>query len=114
QMRRRHFLVGSRAAEIDFASLNAGGRPARSVGWAIADLLDFQGRTTFDTSSRHHPRNVARIDYLFDHDLYDLPDEQRPDCHRLGAHAYQAVYGRMHWDEPAPTITRGFGCTGQG
>ena len=113
QMRRRHFLVGSRAAEIDFASMN-GRCPERSVGWAIADLLDLQGKTTFDTSSRHQAQNVARIDYLFDHDLYDLPDAQRPDCHRLQAHAYQGVYGRMRWDEPAPTITRGFGCTGQG
>ena len=112
-LRRRHFLVASRATEIDFTVLNAA-HPPRPVGWAIADLLDLEGRTTFDTPSRHHGRNAVRIDYLFDHDLHDLPDSQRPDCHRLKPHAYQAVYGRMRWDEPAPTITRGFGCTGQG
>ena len=115
QMRRRHFLVGSRFVEIDFARLHAAYRcPPRPVGWAIADLLDVPGGTIFDTASRHHGANVTRIDYLFDHDLYELPDAQRPDCHRLKPHAYQAVYGRMRWDEPAPTITRGFGCTGQG
>ena len=114
QMRRRHFLVASRVHEIDFAALNTADHSPRPIGWAIADLLDFQGQTTFDTPSKHHVRNAVRIDYLFDHDLYDLPDAQRPDCHRLKRHAYQAVYGRMRWDEPAPTITRGFGCTGQG
>jgi DNA (cytosine-5)-methyltransferase 1 len=115
QMRRRHILIASRRVALDQRALEDAHRcRERDVGWAIGDLLDVPGHGTFDTPARHHPRNVARIDYLFDHDLYDLPDERRPDCHRLKAHAYKAVYGRMRWDQPAPTITRGFGCTGQG
>src|SRR5204862_6860500 len=70
-------------------------------------LLDTRGEAIFDTRAKHHAANVARIDY-------DLPDAQRPDCHRLKEHAYKAVYGRMRWDQPAPTITRGFGSSGQG
>jgi DNA (cytosine-5)-methyltransferase 1 len=115
QMRRRHFLVASRQVSLDFEALETlHGCPTRPVSWAIGDLLDLQSQSTFDTGARHQAVNVARIDYLFDNDLYDLPDAQRPDCHRLKAHAYKAVYGRMHWDQPAPTVTRGFGSTGQG
>src|SRR5690606_26715584 len=51
---------------------------------------------------------------LFDNVLHDLPDSERPDCHRLKNHSYLAVYGRLYWDRPAPTITRGFAYTGRG
>jgi DNA (cytosine-5)-methyltransferase 1 len=51
---------------------------------------------------------------LFTHGLHDLPDSQRPDCHRLKPHDYRAVYGRLYADRPAPTMTTGFGSTGQG
>jgi DNA (cytosine-5)-methyltransferase 1 len=59
------------------------------------------------------PENRARIDYLHDHDEYDLPDHQRPDCHKDG-HTYPSVYGRMYWDKPAQTITSGFMTPGRG
>ncbi|HJT79102.1 MAG TPA: DNA cytosine methyltransferase [Gemmataceae bacterium] len=115
QMRKRHFLVASRQVRLDLREMQETYRcPPRPLGWAIGDLLDAEGGSTFDTRAKHHAANVARIDYLFDHDLYDLPDARRPDCHRLKDHAYKAVYGRMRWDQPAPTITRGFGSTGQG
>jgi DNA (cytosine-5)-methyltransferase 1 len=57
--------------------------------------------------------NKRRIDYLFDNDLYDLPDDQRPTCHRSGT-TYKAVYGRLQWDQPAGTITTGFMTPGRG
>lgn len=57
--------------------------------------------------------NSQRIDYLFDNDLNNLPDAQRPDCHKNGT-AYTVVYGRMYWDRPAQTITTGIGIPGQG
>ena len=37
-----------------------------------------------------------------------MPDSERPDCHKLKEHNYEAVYGRMFPDKPAPTITTGF------
>jgi DNA (cytosine-5)-methyltransferase 1 len=37
----------------------------------------------------------------------------RPDCHKEGT-SYGAVYGRMRWDAPAPTLTTGFLTTGRG
>ena len=40
----------------------------------------------------------------------DLPDNLLADCHRLSSDAigYRNVYGRMAWDEVAPTITARF------
>lgn len=90
--------------------------PPRTVRWAIHDLrkaASASGRIV-DTPSNPSPTNRRRIDWLFDHDAYDLPDARRPKCHQDGDHSYHAVYGRMHWDAPAPTITTGFRCNGQG
>lgn len=87
--------------------------PATPVSWAIGDLLDHEGDILMDTSPLVAAVNLDRIDYLFDNDLYDLPNDQRPFCHQNGT-TYQAVYGRMHWDRPAHTITTGFGSPGQG
>ena len=43
----------------------------------------------------------------------DWPDELRSECHRkYSGKTYPAVYGRMEWDRPSPTITTqcfGFG-----
>jgi len=83
------------------------------LSWAIGDLLDRDSGGIMDTSPNLTPVNLDRINYLFDKDIHDLPDEQRPDCHKNGT-TYTAVYGRMHWDRAAQTITTGFGTPGQG
>lgn len=45
----------------------------------------------------------------------DWPEELRLDCHRKKSGAtYPSVYGRMAWDEAAPTITTQFYCYGTG
>lgn len=116
QARKRFFLV-ARMSEGGF-DLGAEARqlrlPLRSVAWAIGDLGIETSRGVFGTSAAHSPTNQARIRYLFDHKLYELPNSQRPDCHRLKKHSYVSVYGRMYPDRPSPTITGGFGSTGQG
>ena len=68
----------------------------------------------FNSSANHSDENKRRIHYLFEHDIHDLPNSERPDCHRLKPHGYVAVYGRMYWNIPSPTITGGFGSCGQG
>jgi DNA (cytosine-5)-methyltransferase 1 len=114
QARRRFFLLASRDGSPSIVNAVARGRrPMRPVTWAIADLGE-TGESVFESSASHSEENRRRIGYLFDHDLYDLPDSERPPCHREKSHSYQAVYGRMHPDRPAPTITVGFGSTGQG
>jgi DNA (cytosine-5)-methyltransferase 1 len=116
QRRRRFFLAASLdglPTEAEFNSMLSDRE--RSLSWAVGDLLDHSGEdSTYETSARHSIRNQERIRYLFEHGIYDLPDSERPDCHRLKKHSYRSVYGRMAWDQATPTITTGFGSTGQG
>ena len=115
QRRRRHVLVASlkRAVTLDKMIGNYE-RSAPNVRWAISDLRWRNSGSLLDVPSTPTTRNRKRIEYLFKHDLYDLPDSKRPDCHRLYSHTYRSVYGRLRWDKPAQTITGGFGCMGQG
>lgn len=117
QTRKRMILIASlNQDKLDIADVVRQYEvPTRSLRWAVEDLLEkYVEGDAFNGSSMHEQVNQERIDYLIDNDLYDLPDEMRPDCHRLKPHTYPSVYGRMHWDRPAPTITRGFACCGQG
>ncbi|MCS6778633.1 MAG: DNA cytosine methyltransferase [Geminicoccaceae bacterium] len=116
QRRERMFLLGfASAADLDAfdAVLEALRRAPLSVAAAIADLLDDEGVGPFDSAPKPTAENRRRIEYLHARDLYDLPNEQRPVCHRNGT-TYTAVYGRLRPDEPAPTITTGFGTPGRG
>lgn len=116
QRRRRHFLVAVRNSDYEFDlkalvdSLRIGPITVRQ---AIADLTDVEPSGPFDTVAVLSPENVRRINWLFEHDAYDLPDKHRPKCHQNG-HTYPSVYGRMRWDEPAQTITGGFLTPGRG
>jgi len=117
QRRRRYFMLASRTGPLPaVADIQAAlSQPPRPLSWAIGDLLDTpRSEGPYDSPSTHHPRNQRRIAYLFEHGLHDLPNEQRPACHRDKPHSYKSVYGRMRWDEPAQTITTGFGSCGQG
>lgn len=120
QRRRRFVLVASRvpaaAPSTILTTLTASWKThqARSVRWAIEDLLNVDSKARFDTASARSPENVRRMAFLFEKGIYNLPNDQRPDCHRDGDHSYQSVYGRLRWDRPAPTITTGFGSMGQG
>lgn len=116
QSRRRHLIIASKHGAFDFdVAVSRSITNARPTSWAMEDLLDlYDPESIFDSSSEHSAENKRRINYLFDNDIYDLPDPERPRCHREKAHSYKSVYGRMRWNEPAPTITGGFGSTGQG
>jgi DNA (cytosine-5)-methyltransferase 1 len=118
QTRRRHFIVALLGDRVDPEDvLNDTGtcasHPPRSVRWAIGDL---EGRTTkdgFHAASRASADNQARMRWLFENNAFDLPNEHRPVCHQ-GDHSYTSMYGRLSWDQPAQTITTGFGSMGQG
>jgi len=88
-------------------------QPPKDVLWAIGDLADKVGNSVFEAPPVQGAENARRIDYLFDEELYDLPNSERPDCHKDGT-TYTSVYGRMHPVKPAPTITTGIGTPGQG
>ncbi len=88
--------------------------PTRTVAWAISDLLGVNGESGIDRPAAMAKRTRERIEYLFTNGLFDLPDPQRPPCHRDGTHRYKSIYGRLKWDLPAQTITTGFRSMGQG
>ncbi|WP_269429077.1 DNA cytosine methyltransferase [Paracoccus sanguinis] len=125
QTRARYFMIAiakgdqrSLDAALEEWTSAAGKRPAYEkppLGslWAVQDLLDVDARSTFDTPPTPGKENMRRINFLFDNEIHDLPNSQRPDCHRDGT-TYKSVYGRMLAHDPAPTITTGFGTAGQG
>lgn len=116
QTRRRHFLVATKAQsphiEVEEAA-HLLRQPPMTLRDVIGDLEDSPHRSFMDDVPALSPENRARIDYLHDHHEYDLPDHERPDCHKDG-HTYPSVYGRMYWDRPAQTITTGFMTPGRG
>ncbi len=115
QTRRRYFVVASRVAEpVPLADIVGAFRaPTRGVSWLLEDLLDHPTEGFMDEIPRLTEENRRRIDYLFREDLFNLPNDERPECHKSGT-SYGATYGRMRWDEPAPTLTTGFSTPGRG
>lgn len=117
QTRKRFFIVARRtpfAAELDEV-LSAIRMHERPLSWAIGDLLDqpLDDEDVMNSVPKLSDENERRIQWLFENDAYELPDRERPRCHQDG-HTYPAVYGRLRWDLPAPTITGGFLSPGRG
>ena len=119
QKRRRHVTLAAHDVDIDVqAIIEELNEPLcdhlpRSVGWAIGDLTDVERSRLFDKPSTPSDTNQSRINWLFDNNEDDLPNERRPPCHQ-SEHSYTAMYGRMSWDAPAQTVTTGFNSMGQG
>ena len=114
QTRKRHILVASKETTPDLeAIVSAFKRPPRDLRWAIGDLMDVVPGDLFDTGAELSDVNRRRIEYLFDNDEYDLPNEHRPDSHKNG-HTYPSIYGRLRWDRPSGTITTGYNTPGRG
>lgn len=117
QTRKRYFLVASRdSAPLELAALASSlSRPALPVSWVLEEFLErpLDPEDIMFSVPQLSEENQRRVNFLFDEDVYNLPNEIRPDCHKDGT-TYGAVYGRMHWDRPAPTITGGFLSPGRG
>ncbi len=119
QLRRRHVLVACaphvRALAISdvITAHTVDDRSARTLGWAIDDLVSAPREQAFDRPSMPSPENARRIAWLHERDEDDLPNPLRPSCHQ-GSHTYKSMYGRLRWDRPAQTITSGYGSMGQG
>lgn len=110
QTRRRLILLASLHGEYSVEKIQEeySVDEERTVEWAISDLERIVPTTLFDTPSVPSKVNQQRIHYLFEHNVYDLPNEERPPCHRNKKHSYNSIYGRLHLDKPSQTITRGF------
>jgi DNA (cytosine-5)-methyltransferase 1 len=116
QTRKRHFLVARKDAlpvSLDLIRDMLAEETPRDAWWAISDLEDADTDSVLDVHTDLSTENIERIAWLFDNDAYDLDLPERPLSHRNGT-SYQAVYGRMHPDLPAQTITTGFMSPGRG
>ncbi len=125
QTRARFFMIAVRGCDETALETRlrewtsaAGHRPRHareplSALWAIEDLQDRNGADNFDSAPIPGEENARRIAWLFENEAWDLPNSERPDCHREKT-SYKSVYGRMRINEPAPTITTGIGTPGQG
>lgn len=119
QLRKRHVMLASRDDNFvpkDILDLLKAEpkNGVRDLEWAVRDLLDILAKSGFDMASNPNQTNTERIRWLFDHNEYDLPNFLRPPCHQNDSHSYTSIYGRLHWDRPAQTITTGFNSIGQG
>lgn len=116
QTRKRFFMVASRVSEpLDLKAFMAEHqRQPEPCSWLLDGMQPlFDADDVFNSAPALSVENKRRVDYLFDHDLLNLPLEQRPNCHREGT-TYTASYGRMDWEKPAPTLTTGFMTPGRG
>lgn len=120
QRRRRHLLIAfaddlkNPMEVLDQLASPCAEHPTRSVRWAIEDLEDLEPDNDFDRAPSPTEENARRIEWLFTRDEHNLDNSERPKCHREKKHTYNSMYGRLSWDEPAQTITTGFGSMGQG
>lgn len=116
QTRKRFFLVADKETPpIPFEQIQSDfGRSPESLSWLLAHSQDAACfDALMDTPATLSEENQRRALYLIEHDLYNLPLAQRPDCHKDGT-SYTSSYGRMRPDAPAPTLTTGFFSPGRG
>lgn len=116
QSRKRHILIAVAEGQFELSDVKATVSSPPIIADYLKGLEKEPERMSeiFFRPSQVTETNQERIDYLFDHELHDLPDEMRPYCHREKDHAYVSMYGRMHKNKPAQTLTSGFGSMGQG
>ena len=83
----------------------------KTVREAIADLMDKdETQVPNHKSDKLSPINLKRIRSITEGQGHDsLPEELQLDCHKKNhTHRHLDTYGRMAWDQPAPTITARF------
>ena len=118
QTRKRHFLIAKKKNFVTLQSLLDGYKEhfeqPRPVSWCLNNAPNiFDCENEFYLPSALSTENQKRVNWLFDNNKYDLPNEHRPKCHQKD-HNYKSIYGRMYWDKPAGTITTGYHSPGRG
>lgn len=118
QRRKRLLLLASKRKKIDFIAPTNKNRPV-TVRDVIGNLPPIEAGMNNDidrlhVTSRLSNTNLLRIQHSVPGGSWrDWPDELILQCHRKKkGQTYTSVYGRMCWDDVAPTITTQF--TGYG
>lgn len=116
QTRKRLVLVASLLGPIELSEQHA---PKVTVRDVIKDLNPIEAGTCDKTDKLHasaslSPLNLTRMKHSKPGGTWrDWPKELLATCHtRESGSTFPSVYGRMEWDEPAPTMTTqcfGFG-----
>ena len=120
QARKRLVLIASKLGPIKLLSAEEFGRSPKTVRDAIGHLPALKAGETDPNDNLHRaseltPINIKRIIASKPGGTWrDWPKELLAGRHRKGFNGFLAVYGRMSWDKPAPTITTQFNCTGCG
>ncbi|MEN9433727.1 MAG: hypothetical protein RLZZ422_1316 [Pseudomonadota bacterium] len=108
QRRRRMILIMSRKGAIEVTKSNFKSKTVREVfkrlkpaGQSGDPLHDYETNRSEKIKQliRLVPKNGGSRD--------DLPQEYWLDCHKRYPKGFKDVYGRMAWDDVAPTITGG-------
>lgn len=116
QTRKRFFLIGVKnhfpiPLRLQEAALR---RERLTLRWALSTIPSSAGDPMMDGVPVFSQENMERMAYLAaNQEDQNLPLEIRPQSHRNGT-SYMSVYGRMDWDQPAPTLTTGFATPGRG
>lgn len=120
QTRQRLVLLASKRPGLKIENLERVKKP-KTVKDAVGALepLVAGGKSSKDilhTASRLSDKNMSRIKASRPGGTWrDWKKQLRASCHvRKGGETYPSVYGRMSWDEPAPTITTQFYGFGNG
>lgn len=113
QKRKRHILFVTKGNLFPSSFFETNRQSTNLVSDWLKDIPHLGNPLLHKTTSISE-ENEKRINFLFENNLYDLPNSLRPACHRDKAHSYNSVYGRLYPDKPAQTLTSGFGSMGQG
>ena len=113
QDRKRVIIVGelTNGGKSTFSYPEPDEGDKKTVRDAITDLMD-KDETTVPNhkADKLSPINLKRIQSITAGQGQDsLPDDLQLDCHKKNnGHRHLDTYGRMAWDQPAPTITARF------
>jgi DNA (cytosine-5)-methyltransferase 1 len=113
QTRRRFILFASRLGSVSLPESTHGSKevPYRTVRNAIAHFPSLRAGHSSKTIPNHEAANVSQINMkrlkrtpVDGGGRSDWPKALQLNCHKK-QHGHEDVYGRMHWDQPAPTLT---------
>lgn len=120
QKRRRLVLLASKFGKIDLIKPSKN-QIYRTVGTEIKDLPKLKNGEQCKTDPLHRcakltDLNLKRIKQSIPGGTWqDWDEELLPNCYKKSSgKSYSAVYGRMKWDSPSPTMTTQFYVYGTG
>jgi DNA (cytosine-5)-methyltransferase 1 len=114
QSRKRHVLVASLDHQKIASLAKVESHQESATLGEFFEGLEFDNDMVIGKSGKLSNDNLKRVEFLFKNDIYNLPNELRPPCHRDKEHSYNSVYGRLSNELPAQTLTSGYGSMGQG